>query len=114
MAPHVRLARMSLSTRSLGGALLLVAAAGAVQAQRREVAADNPQARLMGFYAAVMQFTPTGLPAAGSGRRGGGGPRPPPPPAAAARRPTGGAPGGPRSAASCRSREGGAAASSRI
>jgi len=66
MAPHVRLARMSLSTRSLGGAVLLAAAAGAAQAQRRQLAADNPQARLMGFYAAVMQFTPTGLPESGS------------------------------------------------
>lgn len=57
---------MSLSTGSLGGALLLAAAAGAAQAQRRELASDKPQARLMGFYAAVMQFTPTGLPEAGS------------------------------------------------
>ena len=57
---------MSLSTRSLGAGLLLAALAGVAQAQRRELASDNPQARLMGYYAAVMQFTPVGMPAAGS------------------------------------------------
>ena len=64
MAAHVRLPRMSLSTRSLGAALLLAAGASAACAQRRELASDHPQARLMGYYAAVMQFSPTGLPGA--------------------------------------------------
>lgn len=64
---------MSLSTRSLGAASLLVAAlAGAARAQRRELAADHPQSRLMGYYAAVVHFTPTGLPNPAGGIEVGG------------------------------------------
>jgi hypothetical protein len=43
--------------------LALFGAAASLPAQtRRVLSRDNPEAQLMGYYAAVMQFTPVGLP----------------------------------------------------
>ncbi|MBI4541465.1 MAG: hypothetical protein HY705_00355 [Gemmatimonadetes bacterium] len=51
---------MPLSSRFAGVLMLAVSTAAGAQ-ERRQLSADNPQAQLMGYYAAVMQFTPTGL-----------------------------------------------------
>jgi hypothetical protein len=57
------LGRMGLS-RMAAGCGLVVALAGTLQAQqRRALDSGEPEALLMGYYAAVMQFTPVGLPA---------------------------------------------------
>jgi hypothetical protein len=55
------------STRALAAALLgtalAVSGAGAARAQpTRALAPGDPQAQVMGYFAAVMQFTPIGLP----------------------------------------------------
>ncbi|MFI5279940.1 MAG: hypothetical protein ACHQU1_05565 [Gemmatimonadales bacterium] len=54
---------MALSSRSSAGALaLLVLAAAPLAAQtRRTLDRNDPEALLMGYYAAVMQFSPIGL-----------------------------------------------------
>lgn len=61
-ARQIRLGCMALSRMAAClGALL--GAAGALQAQqRRTLVAGEPESQLMGYYAAVMQFTPVGLP----------------------------------------------------
>lgn len=60
---HVRLALVPLSSRISGPALLVALLAYAVpaQAQRRMLATDNPEAQIMGYYAAVMTFSPIGV-----------------------------------------------------
>ena len=64
---------MPLSRRTLlAAAALLSATAPAVAQGRRTLASDNPEAQLMGYFAAVMQFAPVGLMPAGSRREIGG------------------------------------------
>src|SRR6185295_14843984 len=53
---------MRLSRIALPCIALLGAAASLPAQTRRVLSRDNPEAQLMGYYAAVMQFTPVGLP----------------------------------------------------
>ncbi len=62
MGRHVRLAGVSLSSRTALTALLLTAGAVALSAQeRRHLPSGDPQAQVLGYYAAIMEFTPVGL-----------------------------------------------------
>ncbi len=68
MGRHVRLTAVPLSSRNLLAATFLLASAGALDAQqRRQLPTSDPQAQVMGYYAAIMEFTPVGL-AEASGR----------------------------------------------
>lgn len=52
---------------SLAGVTIVALAAGAARAQpARTLAPGDPQAQVMGYFAAVMQFTPIGLPDPGA------------------------------------------------
>src|SRR5262249_58419884 len=63
MARHVRLARMCLSSRGFAlTAVLATTAAPAAAQVRRTLDRNDPQAQLMGYYAAAMAFSPIGLP----------------------------------------------------
>ena len=67
MARQVRFAAVTLSSRRLLPAALgavLIAAPAAAQ-QRRALSSGDPQADLLGYYAAAMSFTPVGLPQPG-------------------------------------------------
>ncbi len=71
MEAHVRLLRVPLSSRTLSislAALALAAAAAApARAQaRRLLASDDPEAQLMGYYAAALYFSPAGVPGTGT------------------------------------------------
>jgi len=53
---------MRLSRTALVSGVLLLAASSLPAQARRVLAKGDPEAQLMGYYAAVMQFTPVGLP----------------------------------------------------
>jgi hypothetical protein len=63
VARHVRLAHMRLSRMIAILAALAATLPGPLGAQaRRELGRGDPETQLLGYYAAVMQFTPVGLP----------------------------------------------------
>jgi hypothetical protein len=66
-ARHVRFAGVPLSSRSLAFAALAAAvlAVPARAQERRTLDPSDPQAQLLGYYAAAMTFTPVGLPRPG-------------------------------------------------
>lgn len=69
MKAHVRLPLVPLSsrTRSLWLAALALAVARPAAAQsRRVLATDDPEAQLLGYYAAALYFSPAGVPGAGT------------------------------------------------
>ncbi len=70
VAADVRLARMLVSSSCAVLAALLALATPAVAQQRRALPSDDPQAHLLGYYAATMFMTPVGL--AGRGLEIGG------------------------------------------
>jgi hypothetical protein len=63
MARHVRFAAVSLSSRvALAAVLSAAACAPPALAQHRQLASNDPQALMLGYYAASLSFTPVGLP----------------------------------------------------
>ncbi len=61
VAADVRLARMSVSSTWVALVVLVVLSSPAPAQQRRALASDDPQAQVMGYYAATMLMTPVGL-----------------------------------------------------